>query len=51
MDVDLRGGQTNALGVVHGLSHVFDDLSNAIVDLGDRLGNGSKPSVWVVENF
>ena len=38
MHVHLRGGQTHAGRVVHGLGHVAGQLADALVDLGHGLG-------------
>jgi hypothetical protein len=38
--VDLGGRQAHALGGVHGLEHVVDQLADAVVDGGHGLGHG-----------
>ena len=48
--VDLRGGQARALGGVHGLEHVVDQLADAVVDLRHRLGDGVQARVGVTKN-
>ena len=39
VDVDLRGGQPDALGVVHGLQHVGHQRADTVIDLRHRLGH------------
>ena len=36
-DIDLSGRKTDALGGIHGMEHVIDEFSDALVDLTDRL--------------
>ena len=37
-DADLRGGQADAVGGVHGLEHVFDEFFQFFVEDGDGFG-------------
>ena len=50
MHIHLGGGQSHALGVIHGGVHVLDQLANAVIDLGDRLGDGVQAGVGIAKN-
>jgi hypothetical protein len=48
--IDLRGGQTHAVGVMHGFKHVVDKLADARVHLSHGLGHRVQARVWVLKN-
>ena len=48
--VDLGGGQADALGLVHGLEHVVDQLAQGGIDRGDGLGHLVQAGVGVAKN-
>ena len=37
-DADLRGGEADTVGDVHGLEHVFDEFLEFVVEDGDSFG-------------
>lgn len=50
MHIDLRRGQADALGVVHGLEHVFHQGLDALIHLRHGLGNLVKTGIGIAED-
>lgn len=48
--VDLGRGQADARGFVHGFKHVVDQLTQCVVELRHRFGNGAQARVREFEN-
>src|SRR5471030_1564545 len=46
MDIDLRGGQSDAWGGVHGLQHIGDQLLERGIELLHRESLGAQPGIW-----
>ncbi len=51
VDVDLGGCQADALGIVHGLEHVVDQLPDVVRHRLHRLGDGAQARVRVFEDL
>ena len=50
MKVHLRCRQTNAIGLVHGLKHVFDLLADALIHLFYRFGHLVQTRIGIAKN-
>jgi len=50
VNVDLGGGQTDAVRGVHGLRHVVDQLADARIHRLHRLGDGVQARIGVMQN-
>ena len=50
VDINLRGGQTNAVGVVHGVEHVGHQLAHARIHHSDRARHGVQTGIGITKN-
>ena len=50
MEIDLSGGQANALGLVHGLKHVGDGGFESLVKARHRFSNCVQFGVWIAKD-
>jgi hypothetical protein len=50
VDIDLGGGEPDALGGIHGLEHVVDQVTQWRVDRGHRRGLGAQAGVWILQD-
>jgi hypothetical protein len=48
--VDLGRGQADARGFVHGFKHVVDQLTQGVVELRHRFGDGAQARIREFEN-
>ena len=50
MHVDLGGRETDALGGIHGLQHVIDQVTQWGVHGTHREGLGAQAGVWILQD-